>query len=52
MPRWSHWLIFLPVALLALFIPATKVEADALGNWVASGVLISVPALALRRSKV
>lgn len=31
MARYSRWLIFAPVAILALFVPSAK--ADVLGNW-------------------
>ena len=34
--RFSRWFTFVPVLLLALFIPISRVKADALGNWTAS----------------
>jgi len=34
--RFSRWFTFVPVLLLALFIPVSRVKADALGNWTAS----------------
>ena len=31
--RFRSWLVIVPVCLLALLSPVTRVKADALGNW-------------------